>query len=74
MTPKALLDEILKLPVDERLKLVQDIWDSIAATPEDVPVPEWHKAELDRRLDHPDPGPRMSWQEVRDRLEPPAGE
>jgi putative addiction module component (TIGR02574 family) len=71
MTPKALLEEILRLPVDERLQLVEDIWDSIAATPEAVPVPEWHKAELDRRLDHPEPGPSLSWDEVRAKLHRP---
>ena len=65
MTPKALRDEILRLPADERLKLLEDIWDSLAATPEDVPVPDWHKQELDRRLDHPAPGPGLSWDEVR---------
>jgi putative addiction module component (TIGR02574 family) len=53
------------------LKLVQDIWDSIAASPADVPVPEWHKAELDRRLDHPDPGANLSWDQVRERLRRP---
>lgn len=62
------MDEILRLPVEERLKLVQDIWDSIAATPEDVPVPEWHKHELDRRLDNPAPGPNLTWDEVRGKL------
>lgn len=74
MTAKALWDEILRLPIDERLKLVQDIWDSIAATPADVPVPDWHKAELDRRLDHPDPGPNLTWDQVRERLRRPPGE
>ena len=68
MTPKALLDEILRLPVDERLRLVEDVWDSIAATPEAVPVPDWHKAELDRRLANPDPGPSLTWEEVRAKL------
>jgi len=68
MTPKALLDEILRLPVEERLRLVEDIWDSIAATPAAVPVPEWHKAELDRRLNEPEPGPSLTWEEVRDKL------
>ena len=74
MTPKALWDEILRLPVDERLKLVHDIWDSIVATPSDVPVPDWHKAELDRRLDHPEPGPNLTGDEVRARLRRSAGE
>lgn len=71
MTPKALLEEILRLPANERLQLVEDIWDSIAATPADVPVPDWHKAELDRRLDNPEPGPSLSWDEVRAKLHGP---
>ena len=68
MTPKTLRDEILRLPASERLKLVEEIWDSLAATPEDVPIPDWHKAELDRRLDDPVPGPSQSWDEVRAKL------
>ena len=68
MTPKGLLDEINRLPVDERIKLVEDIWDGIAATPESVPLPEWHRAELDRRLDHPSSDPSLSWDEVQARL------
>jgi len=66
MTPKALRDEILKLPPEERLKLLEEIWDSLS--PDDVPVPDWHKEELDRRLDHPEPGPGLSWEEVRAKL------
>ncbi|MCP3669369.1 MAG: addiction module protein, partial [Gammaproteobacteria bacterium] len=30
--------------------LIEAIWDSIAATPEAVPVPQWHKDILDNRL------------------------
>jgi putative addiction module component (TIGR02574 family) len=68
MSSKGLLEEILRLPVADRLELLEQIWDSIAATPEELPVPEWHKAELDRRLDHPSPDPPLSWDEVRARL------
>ena len=68
MTPKALRDEILQLPPSERLKLLEEIWDSLATAPEDVPIPDWHKAELDRRLDHPASGPGKSWDEVRAKL------
>ena len=68
MTPKALREEILQLPPSERLKLVEEIWDSLAATPQDVPVPDWHKEELDRRLDKPTPGAGESWDEVRAKL------
>jgi putative addiction module component (TIGR02574 family) len=68
MTPKAILNEILQMPVDERLKLVEDIWDSIAVAPEAVPVPDWHRDELDRRLDGASPGPNVSWDQVRAKL------
>ncbi len=62
------MDEILKLPPEERLKLIEDAWDSLAATPQSVPMPEWHKAELDYLLDHPSPEPPLNWDEARDRL------
>jgi putative addiction module component (TIGR02574 family) len=39
------------LPVDERIKLVQDLWDSIAAEQSALPLTAHQKAELDRRLD-----------------------
>ena len=70
MAPKsnALRDEILQLPPSERLRLVEEIWDSLAATPENVPVPDWHKEELDRRLDGPAPGPGENWEQVRAKL------
>ena len=39
------------LTPDERLQLVEDLWDSLAVgTPEAVPVPEWHAREVERRL------------------------
>lgn len=68
MTPKTLRDEILRLPPSDRLALLEEIWDSLAASPEDVPVADWHKAELERRLEHPALGPGESWDDVRARL------
>jgi putative addiction module component (TIGR02574 family) len=29
---------------------VQSLWDRIAARPEDVPVPEWHREIINKRL------------------------
>lgn len=55
MTPKALRDQIMRLPPGERLQLVEDIWDSLAADAGQIPVPEWHKRELDRRAADPSP-------------------
>ena len=40
-----------ELPVDERIKLVEDLWDSIAADQQALPLTSEQKAELDRRLD-----------------------
>ncbi len=68
MTPKALREEVLRLSAAERLELLEELWDSLAATPETVPVPEWHRAELDRRLEQPTTGPDLSPDEVRARL------
>lgn len=68
MTLKAPRNEILHLPPSDRLALLEEIWDSLTASPADVPVPDWHQAELDRRLDHPAPGAGESWDEVRAKL------
>ncbi len=39
------------LSLEELLKLVEDIWDSIAAEQEHVPLTPDQRMELDRRLD-----------------------
>lgn len=67
MTKQALLSEILRLPPEERIELLGEAWDAIAVTPEDVPIPEWHVEELERRLAEPEPS-YVSWDEVRARL------
>lgn len=62
--------EFRALSHSERILLVEEIWDRIAAEPQNVPVPLAHRVELDRRLDalaaNPDPG--RPWAEVRDEL------
>ncbi|MGC3981413.1 MAG: addiction module protein [Steroidobacteraceae bacterium] len=40
-----------KLPVAERIRLVEDLWDSIAADQSALPLTPDQRAELDRRLD-----------------------
>jgi len=42
--------EILQLPVEERLRLVQLIWESVAADPSSVPLGDAHRAAIDERL------------------------
>jgi len=47
--PSELLESVLKLSVEERLQLVEEIWDSIAATHEVVPLTQAQIEELDWR-------------------------
>lgn len=42
--------EILKLPVEERLRLAELIWESLVADPSGVPLGEAHRAVIDERL------------------------
>ena len=69
MSP-AQLKDILNLSVEERIRLVEAIWDSIADNPETLPVTEAQRRELDRRLeDHlRDPDAARPWPEVRESL------
>ena len=39
-----------ELSVDEKIDYLQSLWDRIAATPEEIPVPEWHREILQQRL------------------------
>ena len=45
-----LVAEILALPVPERVRLIEVIWDSISAVPDALPLTRWQRDELDRRL------------------------
>ena len=57
-----------KLPLAERIQLVEDLWDSIAQTSgEDLPVPEWQKAELERRRQEylRNPESAKPWSEIK---------
>jgi putative addiction module component (TIGR02574 family) len=56
-------------PLDQ-LRLVEDLWDDLAATPEAVPVHDWQKEELARRkanlMNNPAAG--LTWEEVKRRV------
>jgi len=42
--------EILKLPPEERMRLVEIIWASLAAEPNSVPLGDAHRAVIDERV------------------------
>lgn len=56
-----------KMSIQDRLALVQEIWDSIAASPEEIPLSEAQRRELERRLaaHAADPNNVISWDEVK---------
>jgi len=62
--------DILGLSVTERIQLIEDVWDSIVEVPQEVPLTEEQKAELDRRLDayHLNPSEGSPWGLVRERI------
>lgn len=70
MNIKESTDFIKSLSVSERIVVVQEIWDGIAAEAPNLALTEAEREELDRRLDAyeaaPDEG--TTWAEVRDRL------
>jgi putative addiction module component (TIGR02574 family) len=39
-----------ELSVEEQIEYVQMLWDYIASSPNNVPVPDWHKEILEERL------------------------
>lgn len=43
--------KLQELPVEERIRVVEDLWDSIAVDQKALPLTVSQKAELDRRLD-----------------------
>ncbi len=64
------LSELLQLPLEDRLKLVEAIWDSIADAPEVLELSDAQRAELDRRLEEyeRDPSIRSPWRDVKARI------
>ena len=55
------------LSIPERIRLVEEIWDTIAEENEAFALSESQKAELDRRLElaKNDPGRGRTWEEIK---------
>lgn len=63
-------DSLFDLTPPEKLQLVEDLWDDLAATPPDVPIHDWQKEELARRKANlmSKPASGVSWNEVKTRI------
>jgi putative addiction module component (TIGR02574 family) len=61
---------IFDLSPSEKLQLVEDLWDDLAATPEAVPVHDWQKEEPARRKANlmKNPASGLTWEEVKQRV------
>lgn len=59
-----------KLTITERLAILDDLWENIAAEPDQIPLLESQRDDLQRRLNAIDADPERgsSWEDVKSRL------
>ena len=64
------MESIQNLPVEQRILLVEDVWDSLRPQSKRIPVPKSHMQELDRRFDKykKDPSALLNDKQLRDAL------
>lgn len=64
------MPEVNRMTAAEKLLLVSELWDDLAAHPSDVPVPREKIAELDRRMEayRADPSQVTSWDSIQQRI------
>ena len=62
--------DLASLTPEERLDLLEQIWESLTVTPEAIPFTDAQRAELDRRLDDLErEGPvGLTWDEMLDQV------
>lgn len=71
MSLSQLLSQIRALSLEERIRLVQAVWDDIAAEQPTIELSDSFKAELNRRIaaDEVDPTRAVSWEDVQAQAE-----
>jgi putative addiction module component (TIGR02574 family) len=64
-------EAIKRLSVPERVRLAQDIWDSLRPAADHLPLTKEQEQLVDRRVEEHrrDPEPAVFWDEVKARLE-----
>ncbi len=70
MTDTTTTAELIRLPVSERLELIERLWDSIDAEADSLPLSDWQREEVDTRMDALESGTSIGapWDEVRSRI------
>jgi putative addiction module component (TIGR02574 family) len=61
---------VFDLSPPEKLQLVEDLWDDLAATPDQIPLHAWQTEELARRKANlmNSPASGLSWDEIQRRI------
>jgi len=67
---KESIPQIKALSDADKIILLDELWQDVAAHAEQIPVHDWQKSELDRRYEEylKNPAEGSPWPEVRDRL------
>jgi len=64
------VSDLAEIPIDQRIRLVEDLGDSIAESSEVVEISAWHKTALEKRLEtyYINPNEGSPWPEVKQRI------
>ena len=54
------IEHLRKLPIAEKLRVVEELWDDIGQSDEPFPLPPWHRVEVDRRAVELDADPSIA--------------
>lgn len=62
---------VFDLSPAEKLQLVEDLWDDLAADPNEVPLHDWQREELARRKANlmSNPASGLTWEDVKQRVQ-----
>lgn len=67
MNDRATIAKLRELPMEERLRLMEEVWASLSDASDGLEVPDWHREELDARFDshRKDPEAARPWHDVK---------
>jgi len=70
MDYQTVLNEVESWPIDDRVRLVQDVWNQLVDRGYEPGLTEEMKAELDRRIEEMDRNPNagVPWEDVKARV------
>jgi putative addiction module component (TIGR02574 family) len=63
--------DIAVLSIEERLALIDDLWESLECESDPLPTPDWHWPLIEARLraHHDNPQPTHSWESIKAEME-----